>query len=164
MSITQNQLKSVLHYEPTTGIFTWLVSKSGNKGIGSVAGYTSKRGYMTTTIDRIPYRLHRLAWLYMYGKFPEYDIDHINHTKNDNRLSNLREVTHHVNSKNRPGDKRNKSGHCGVRFKDNRYEATIAVNKEFIYLGTYKTLEEATDARKAAEEEYGFHPNHGESA
>lgn len=162
MSITQSQLKSQLHYCPTTGIFTWLVSKSGNRGIGSIAGCI-QNGYLYIHVNKKRYRAHRLAWFYIYNCFPEKHLDHINQIKIDNRIDNLREVTPTINSKNRPRDKRNKSGVTGVRFKDNRYEASIAVDKKYIYLGTYKTIEEAASARKEAEKKYGFHFNHGET-
>ncbi len=43
--------------------------------------------------------VHRLVWLAFYG--PSYELDHINRDKSDNRIENLRAVTHSENLKNR---------------------------------------------------------------
>jgi hypothetical protein len=57
----------------------------------------------------------------------------------------------------------NTSGVMGVIYKSkaNKWEARIAVGGETRYLGSFDTLEEASAARLAAEQERGFHPNHG---
>lgn len=47
------------------------------------------------------YLRHRVIWFYFNGEIPEgYEIDHINGIKNDNRLENLRCVTHTENMNN----------------------------------------------------------------
>lgn len=52
--------------------------------------------------------------------------------------------------------KRNTSGCRGVYLvkKTGHYKATINFQKQCIYLGTFKTFDEAVEARKAAEEKY----------
>ena len=47
------------------------------------------------------YPTHRLAWLMAYGVWPSGDIDHINGDRQDNRLCNLRDVSHSRNLFNR---------------------------------------------------------------
>ena len=37
----------------------------------------------------------------------------------------------------------------------------IRIDKKLIHLGMYETIEEATAARLAAEQEHEFHENHG---
>lgn len=45
---------------------------------------------------------HILKWVYFNGEIPEgYEIDHLNGDKQDNRLENLRCVTHHQNCNNK---------------------------------------------------------------
>ena len=50
--------------------------------------------YTDIHIDGYSYKAHRLVWLYVYGKWPEYTIDHVNREKSDNRLCNLRGRTY----------------------------------------------------------------------
>lgn len=57
-------------------------------------------------------------------------------------------------SYNKKINKNNKTGIKGVIFRNGKYEASIGFKKRSIYLGTFKTLEEAKIARKNAEERY----------
>lgn len=65
----------------------------GLKDIGSV----HPNGYVQTPLGL----MHRIIWETFKGKIPEgYEIDHINTIRNDNRLSNLRLVSHKENCNN----------------------------------------------------------------
>ena len=99
----------------------------------------------------------------MYGVFPEGLLDHINHNKLDNRLINLRVVSHSVNHKNTPLNRNNTSGITGVYFmtKRNKWMAGIKSNYKAINLGLFKDKFEAICARKSAEVKHKFHSNHG---
>lgn len=100
MSLTQDQLQQQLHYNPDTGVFTRLV-RASNMLPGTVAGTVHARdGYVVIRVLGAKYAAHRLAWLYMTGKWPSQEIDHINRDRADNRISNLRDVTHMVNMSN----------------------------------------------------------------
>ena len=110
--ITQKELKDLLHYDPETGVFTWLKSGKGRKANGETRGLTN--GYFTIRINWRQYKAHRLAWLYVYGVWPKGQIDHINHNTTDNRIANLREVTNQENHRNMSLSKNNTSGVTGV--------------------------------------------------
>lgn len=86
--LTQTELKELLKYDPATGQFTWLNPKSRRLKKGDVAGNDSA-GAIQITINSKPYRANRLAWLYMTGEWPAYDVKYINGMVNDNRWSNL---------------------------------------------------------------------------
>ena len=102
--VTQERLKEVLDYNPKTGIFT----KNGK-----IAGTTNSNGYIVIGIDIHRIMAHRLAWLYIYGEEPNV-IDHINRIRNDNSITNLRNVDCAINSKNMKQNKNNKTGIVGV--------------------------------------------------
>jgi hypothetical protein len=163
--ITEQELKEALHYNPDSGEFTWLVKKP-NREIGSVAGTPRKndgKTYIIISINGKKYRAHRLAFLYMNGLMPGVICDHINGDGTDNRWCNLREVDHVNNNRNMRLRVDNKSGVPGVYWnkKDKRWQASIKVNDKRGYIGQFKTLEEAKEARLKAEREHNFHKNHG---
>jgi len=162
--MTQSRLRELLDYDPTTGIFVRKVKSNKNTIIGSIAGGINiSNGYAYIRVDKKRYRAHRLAWLYMFGVFPKNEIDHINHIKLDNRISNLREATSLDNSRNSSRRKSNTSGTTGVSWysKTNKWVARIKINGKNIYLGYFKEKKDAIRARKIAENKYGFHKNHG---
>ena len=162
--ITQKRLKEFLEYNPDTGVFVWTVNRKKNRGIGGVAGCVCNTSeYVIIRIDNKNYQGHRLAWLYEYGKFPSDQIDHINHNRSDNRITNIRQVTHKENSKNRSMQKNNKSGTQGVSFNKafSKWKASIKVDSKSIHLGYFADKKDAITARKLAEKDFGFHENHG---
>jgi len=99
--MTQEELHQLLDYNPETGEFFWKVNSRCIK-VGQKAGYVCKtHGYEHIFINKKQYRSHRLAWLYVHGKWPEPEIDHINRVKTDNRIANLREADRSMNNLNR---------------------------------------------------------------
>jgi len=160
--ITQKRLKEVLNYSKATGIFRWAINKGQKTKYGDVAGWADS-GYTRIQIDGKSYRAHRLAWLYVYGGFPTNKIDHINQIKSDNRIANLRDVTHTENLQNQKLYKTNTSGVVGVHWHKvwKRWEASITVDGIQKYLGKFKDKSKAIKARKDATIKYGFHKNHG---
>jgi hypothetical protein len=146
---TQQYLKEYVHYDPETGIFTWVFSKNAHYPIvlGNRADTVSK-GYCRVGIKRVRYAAHRLAWLYMTGDWPKNMIDHINGNPLDNRFCNLRDVTASVNLQNqRKASPRNKSGFLGVHKNvKGRFEATICVLGKRHWLGAHTTPEQAYEA------------------
>jgi hypothetical protein len=155
--LTADQLRAVLDYDPATGIFTWRdrpdIRPSANSGRRwTVAGTTnSKHGYVAICIDgRLRYG-HRLAWLYVHGRWPAAEIDHINEVRTDNRIANLRESTHGPN--NIRSKARATSGAVGVYpagTSNSRWQAQIQWGGKVHYLGCFATIEEAKAARDEA--------------
>jgi hypothetical protein len=161
--LTQEILKQRLHYDPLTGLFTWLVSNNSSRSNGEVAGSLNGAGYIQIRINKKFYLAHRLAFLFMNGSLPKGQVDHINHVKTCNAWANLRDVSELINHQNISKDMRNKTGVTGVKYRHNqdRFIARIGVNKTDVYLGSFKNLDDAVIARKHAEKHYGFHVNHG---
>lgn len=161
MSITQNELKELLHYDPETGVFTWKVDRGSRYKAGSRAGSVGSYGYREIRLSNKLYKEHRLVWLYVYGVWPEFELDHINGVTGDNRLCNLREATSLENKQNASIRSDNTSGHTGVCWhkRARKWMAYIAVNNKIKYLGLHKTIDEAKEAYlKAKEELHTFNP------
>jgi hypothetical protein len=137
------RLKELIHYDPDSGEFTWLVKRGRSAIVGSVAGTINSRGYRQIYIDSKPYLAHRLAWLYMHGCWPDNEIDHINLNRCDNRLCNLRLATRSQNCQNRKLPSHNTSGVLGVHWHSeaNKWEAKIFKHRKCIYLGLFEDLE-----------------------
>ena len=153
--LDSTRLRELLQYDPETGIFTWAISRKGCS-IGTLAGNTNKvNGYQYICIDGYKHTSQRLAWVYVYGRLPNTEVDHINHNKLDNRISNLREVTRAENMQNLQ-KARNSSGFIGLTFSRNRWVPSIRINGKKKYLGVYKTPEEAHHAYVEAKRK--FHP------
>jgi hypothetical protein len=142
-------LRSILSYEPETGIFRWRVKRK-NMNPNDAAGFINSKGYRYVTVQNVAYRANRLAWFYVNGVWPTGQIDHINRNRLDDRIKNLRVVTGNANQHNRSLNKNNTSGFQGVCPKGNRYRAQITVNSKVHYLGSFETPEDAHAAYLAA--------------
>lgn len=163
--MTWKELTDLLEYDVKTGLFTWKVRACRNRFAGQKAGTTRKNGYVEITIDRKCYQAHRLAWFYVHKKWPDNQIDHINHNPTDNRIDNLRDATNLENGRNQKLNIRNTSGHAGVHWntKDKRWIASIKVHGTRKYLGCFTQKEEAVQVRREAEIAHNFHPNHAKN-
>jgi hypothetical protein len=94
--------------------------------------------------------------LYEYGVWPKDQLDHVNRNTVDNRIANLRDVSHKQNHQNRSKQSNNTSGYAGVYWhkQNSRWQASIKHNQKKVSLGCFATVEEAIAARKAAEKLY----------
>lgn len=147
------RLHSLLSYDPLSGGFLWKSARSHRKA-GDKAGTVATNGYITITIDKVPYSAHRLAWLYVYGEYPELFIDHVNRDKLDNRISNLRLSDNRNNQGNQQISSLNTTGMKGVTKRGNLFHSRIRLNGKKIHLGYHRTLEAAGSAYDAAAVRY----------
>lgn len=130
--MTASELRNILSYDPTTGEFRW------RRASKRLAGRTNcSTGYREIQIGRRLYGAHRLAWLYMKGEWPPFQIDHDNLQKTDNRWSNLRDATPGQNSANTP---KRRSGLKGVTLHKTtgKYQAQIKTRNINFYLGLFE--------------------------
>ena len=151
--ITQSRLCELLHYAPDTGEFIWKVQRGHKIKPGSVAGSKNVLGYIELRVDDKLYLAHRLAFLHVEGYLPEYQVDHKNGHRHDNRWANLRHVTQTCNSQNQMISPRNTSGVPGVSWTTKRYkwQAYMMLHQKKIHLGYYIEPLEAALARFTAE-------------
>ncbi len=163
--ISQEYLKSILDYNPNTGIFTWKVNKSfsGKSRAGKQTGYKDKNGYMYIRIDYKLYRSHRLAWLYMYGEFTG-EIDHIDNNPSNNAINNLRLCTSSQNKCNMrlrsDSTSKVKGLHWYKAYK--KWQVNITINKKTKCLGYFEDFFEACCTIYSARNKlHGEFANHG---
>lgn len=168
-NLTAEYIRSIIHYNPETGVFTWLSRRIehftdgkypserkaaiyNRRWAGSVAGTINDKGYRIIGVDNSDYYAHRIAWLYMTGAWPSDQVDHKNLDKADNRWGNLREATNSQNNANRLARKDNVSGVKGVRWcrRDKKWIARIKKDGDRHTLGYFTSLEEAAAAYEAA--------------
>lgn len=144
MSISQERLKEVLIYNPSSGEFTWLKSISKAKH-GMIAGSLQYSGYRFIQVDGVKYQAHRLAFLFMTGSFPISQIDHVDGVCSNNRWSNLRLATNAENQQNVRRRNDNKSGYIGVSWSriDKKWRSRITSNGKQHWLGYFSSADEA---------------------
>ena len=163
--LTAQVLRELLDYDPATGAFTWrprplsmfisqrLADSWNTQHAGKAAGGQYVGGYLGVTVFRRKHLAHRLAWLHATGGWPSAQIDHRDGCRNNNRLSNLRDVSPAENSQNlRKSKRRDGILPLGVRLQPGRasYEANIRTNGQRTFLGSFDTPEEAHAAYLSA--------------
>lgn len=154
--ITHSRLLERLLYDPATGVFIWKEGTYRKSRAGTIAGSIAKSGHRVIFLEGRYYKAHRLAWFYVHGAWPSKFIDHINRDPDDNRISNLRDVSIGENNQNRvnPGKGKVLKAPLGVCWKPkiNKWQARISLNGECKYLGVYESMDDAHQAYLAAKE------------
>jgi len=174
-----DDLHNMLTYDAGSGILTWKprsveyfcapkYQKIWNKNFAGkpALNMLSAEGYRVGKIQSISFFAHRVIWAMVYSEWPSDQIDHINGIKSDNRIPNLRIVSNLTNQRNQSLPAHNTSGVMGVTWdkESRKWKAQIRVGPRNYNLGRFADIDDAAAARKAADDRYGFHPNHGRAA
>lgn len=166
MTLTAEEVRTMLRYNRRTGELTWRrradVPKAWNtRFAGKRAGRLMANGYWYLAIHRRLYQRSRIAWLHVHGAWPKEEIDHKNRHPSDDRLANLRECSRGENNKNCKTHSHSRSGIKGVlwRADKQKWSARIRSEGKTHHLGHFDTAEKATRAHRAAQKIY-----HGEFA
>lgn len=143
MKLTQARLKRLLRYDRETGIFRWIRGPGLRRDLdGSQAGVIQEDGRVEIMIDYTNYKAHRLAFLYVVGRWPHPEIDHRDGVRSNNSWLNLREVTRSVNQQNlRRAFRNNKTGFLGVVRRGAKFRAAISIGLARYFLGSFTTAE-----------------------
>lgn len=175
--IAPETLRELLECDPEMGTLVWrprelalfVNARAANRWntchAGRVAFNTlESKGYLSGKLLGRRLKAHRVIWAMVHDTWPD-EIDHINGDKSDNRISNLRSVTHSENGRNCKLSKSNTHGFQGIhRRRSGRWSAYISIDGKRAVIGTFDTKDRAIAARQQAERDYGYHPNHGRKA
>lgn len=139
--------REALDYEQETGIFRRKVRLAQCHRVGDRADHEIKhgrmRGYRRVAFDGKRYLAHRLAWLYVFGRWPDQQIDHINGDRGDNRIGNLRDVPMTVNAQNvRRPRAHNSTGVLGAVAHQGRFRVRLSGK----HIGCFDTPQQAHQA------------------
>jgi len=122
-------------------------------------GCANGEGYLRVRICGVGYRVHHIVWWLETGCWPNHQIDHKNLVRSDNRFQNLRAATNGQNNANRPVRRDNTLGVKGVSRSRGRYRALIRFEGHLKHIGTFDTVEAASEAYWVAAKRF-----HGEFA
>ena len=158
-----DRIRELLDYDPITGVLLWKVDRLGRGApkAGQEAGTLAPSGYRVVCVDRVGYRSHRLAWFLASGCDPgEFEVDHVNMLRADNRSENLRLATHQQNKLNTRQNGNNTTGLKNISLakhhKSKPYMVKMRIGGVQRNLGYYKNVDEAIKVRDEA-----INTNHG---
>lgn len=134
------ELRGELSYNKKTGEFRWLKVRYPRK---HKAGSYDSRGYLVIGFKGFEYKASRLAFLLVTGKWPNHYVDHIDGNPSNNRWSNLRDVMHHVNCRNKKRQWNNTSGQAGVQKHNDRELWIVMLASK--YIGCFKSKKKAIE-------------------
>jgi len=150
------ELESFATYNHEQGGFFATRQRTYKNPVGSMLGYGGVDKYLTIGIvacgRKYYYEVHRLVWLWHTGSWACNKLDHIDRDKRNNKIENLRDVTHALNLRNQAKHVTNTSGYIGVVWNrsSRKWEACIRINGRRLYLGIFNTPEAAAAARNQA--------------
>ena len=146
--LTAARLRELLHYDPVTGVFTWLVRRGPRQTPGSIAGTIQYGGYRQIQLDGVIYRAHRLAWFYVHGAFPAAQLDHIDGVRDHNAIANLRPATNAENAQNVAVRADSSTGITGVCWckKRRKWQVRIGIAGKQFNLGLFTSIQDAQAA------------------
>lgn len=145
-------LKTRLLVDVHRGVATWIDATAQHAALngreaGSARTNHSGKVYWHIKVDGVALKRSHIVFLFAHGRWPDNQVDHISGDSLDDRIVNLREATAMQNAWNHK--RRAKRSHCPMgirRMASGRYQARIACNKRTVYLGTFATEHEATQA------------------
>ena len=126
------EVRELINYDPATGLLTWKQNR-GKVKAGDRIGHKIPNGYMAFGFNYTQLYCHRVAYYLHYGVDPgEFQVDHENQNRSDNRIENLRLVTQTQNQQNRQQSK-------GFYFskRKGKYISQIIVDGVKKHLGSF---------------------------
>jgi hypothetical protein len=155
---SRRELLRRFQYDPKTGKLFYYGTKTE-------AGYARPDGRVIVCIDYVRFRRSRIIWTMVNGKIPNgMLIDHEDRDPSNDKIENLRIVTHSANMWNQKLSSANTSGFRGVVFdkQTGLWMARCKVAYKMIHGGRFRSKEEAAQVaarlRRKHHGKYAAHP------
>jgi hypothetical protein len=146
--LSQECLKKLFDYRD--GHLYWKNS-TRNGWNGKKAGTLTKKGYWNININNNQYKAHRLIFMLHHGYLPKL-LDHADGNKLNNKIENLRAISHRQNLYNRGANKNSKSGVKNVSWCKKDKKWVVQINGK--HIGQYIDLELAMLVAQEARDKY----------
>lgn len=117
---------------------------------GKKAGAETTGGYLVICINKRLYKVHRIVFSIHNGEHPIHDIDHADGNTRNNAPTNLRDATATNNQLNKRAWNRSTGVKCVYPSGKKFYSKLREPGGKSIYLGTFDTIKEASDAHAKA--------------
>ncbi len=151
--VLYHKRRDILHFSdklnPLLSVNAWN-SRWADKPAGNINGTT---GYLKVKLNGVNLANHRIIYLMANGWIDDkLFIDHIDGNKINNKPSNLRLVDQAENSQNqRKAQSSSILGVLGVSITSSgKHQARIGVDSKDLYLGSFDTIDEASNAYQQA--------------
>ncbi len=158
--ITQAELHEIFYYQDGNLIYK---KKRWKGNAGQIAGSLDGKGYLRIRINWVRYSIHRLIWLYHYGKFPKKLLDHIDGNRLNNKIENLREASYYENNINCVKQSNNTSGYKNITWNKEKQKWQVKCNSygKKYHAGYFVNLNDAIEAAvKLREKVHGNFAKH----
>ncbi len=171
--------KKHLDFNASNGTFSWKArarsefkneqaykawhTKCLGKNVGTKFTNSSGKTYIQIVIKGHSYMVHRLSYMFFHGCLPDGIIDHFDGDGENNKPSNLRDVSYSKNSRNMRKSTRNTSGVVGVSWSKQRrkWHARVCCERVVRHLGFFNSVTDAEVAINEARKKLGFTSAHG---
>ena len=121
----------------------WKTTRNSKAIKGKPLGSLDRDKYYQFKVNGRGYKAHRVVWFLHYGEIPAgLEIDHIDRNRSNNKIGNLRCVTHQRNCLNTASNRK----HPGVAPSGRGFKQEIRIKGKVTYLGTFDTEEKAYQA------------------
>jgi len=135
----------------------WWKQPGKGRQVKIPVGCLTTDGFLQFTYQYYTYRVHIVAWALYHGKWPDPDkvVTHLDGNKLNNRRDNLALMSFStIRRRAEIRSNKNRTGYKGVRYHkgSDNYDARISVDNKTIYLGIFKTAEEAHAAVQVEEQ------------
>lgn len=135
------------NYRPE-GMKAWNLRFANRQGFTADNG----KGYKIGSIHAVRVYAHHVVWCMHHGDWPTQDIDHINWDRGDNRIENLRQLTHAQNCQNFKDRPLSSSGHRHISWAKERSQWVVKFKFDSSrrFIGRFDTLDAAIAARDSS--------------
>lgn len=138
-----NYIEQNYSYDRKHGKLFYKTQVAQRVKVGDEAGYVHHKGYRHLNVKNKSFMVHRVIWLIENRRWPTGQIDHINGSKTDNRIENLRDASNRENCNNKEMHRSGKLVGASFCKRGRKWISQIRIGKRTIHLGAFNSELEA---------------------